>query len=102
MRSPLASLGMFKRTKRKSWEFDGRAARRKQTGEIYNGPEIDISEYLVQQNAKTVKIKFIAKSGVYLFPDRREFPNKDISGAKEYARLKGFSILKLGGIKIRL
>lgn len=98
MKSPLASIGMFRKTKLKDWAFIGVRARR---SSLVRDEGLDISQFINKvDNEKLVKIKFQPKTGIYLFPNGRMITGKGrFSEVKIAARTMGYTHLKLGGLK---
>lgn len=97
MVSPLSSLGMFRKTKKKDWAYLGRRVRNKAS--INKDDGIDISQFISVVAEKTVKIKFNSKTGQYRFPNGRII-SSGFNEAKLAARTMGYDSVKLGGLTI--
>jgi hypothetical protein len=95
LRSPLASLSLFKRTKKKDWAYNGRAARSKVVPDTRTSVDIVPGLPLL-----TIKVKFSPKTKIYSFPNGRIA--RLFSEAKIIARSMKFDILQMGAIKIKL
>lgn len=94
MVGPMNSLGLFKRTKASSWNFDGRGARSKTVRDLAVTIDIEKTE------EKTVRLRFNPKTKTYKLPSGRLF--FDLEECKISARFSGFTCLKMGAVKIKL
>lgn len=96
MISPLASIGLFTKTKRHDWAFDGRGARSKAVRDTRTSVDIAPSLPL-----KACRIKFNFKTKTYLFPNGLRITS-GMSEVKIVGRRLGYDLLTMGAVKIKL
>jgi hypothetical protein len=98
MKSPLAAIGMFRKTKKRDWAFKGIRMRR---AELNRNEGLDISQFLPKEvEEKIIKVNFQPKTSIYRFANGRIVTGKNrFEEVKLAAKSMGFTAVKLGGLR---